>query len=80
MQVRSNIIEPALQSCGGFPEQPVSQGTLLAELKRVGEIIAKLLKEQPVIVAHSENTFNGSGIRRLLSNKFELDKVISLFN
>lgn len=74
--VGSNIIEPALQSCGGFPEKPVSQGTLLVELKRVGEIIAKLLKEQPVIVAHSENTFNGSSIRRLLANKFELDKSL----
>lgn len=74
--VGSNIIEPALQSCGGFPENPVSQGTLLVELKRVGEIIAKLLKEQPVIVAHSENTFNGSSIRRLLANKFELDKSL----
>jgi len=24
---------------------------------------------------HSENTFDGSGVKRLLSNKFELDKV-----
>lgn len=74
--VRSNVIEPALQSCGGFPEQPVSQETFLVEFKRIAEIIAKLLKEQPVIVAHSENTFDGSGIKRLLSNKFELEKSL----
>lgn len=37
--------------------------------------VANRLKEQPVIVAHSENTFDGSGVKRLLSNKFELDKV-----
>lgn len=37
--------------------------------------IADRLREHPVIVAHSENNFNGSGVRRLLSNKFELDKV-----
>ncbi|XP_027157128.1 uncharacterized protein LOC113758504 [Coffea eugenioides] len=38
--------------------------------------VAKLLKEQSVIVAHTENTFDRSGIRRLLSNKFELDKAL----
>ncbi|KAL3539049.1 hypothetical protein ACH5RR_002415 [Cinchona calisaya] len=74
--VRSNIIEPALQSCGGVPQQPVSQETFVAEFKNVAESLAKLLKEQPVIVAHSENTFDGTGIRRLLSNKFELDKAL----
>lgn len=74
--VRSNIIEPALQSGGGVPEHPVSQDTFLGELKNVAEAVAKLLKERPVIVAHTENTFDGSGIRRLLSNKFELDKAL----
>ncbi|XP_071933511.1 uncharacterized protein [Coffea arabica] len=38
--------------------------------------VAKLLKEQSVIVAHTENTFDRIGIRRLLSNKFELDKAL----
>lgn len=75
MQVRSHIIEPALQSCGGVTEQRVSQETFLVEFKNVAETLVKLLKEQPVIVAHTENTFDGSGIRKLLSNKFELDKV-----
>ncbi|XP_071930654.1 uncharacterized protein [Coffea arabica] len=78
--VRSNIIEPALQSCGGVPDHPVSQDTFLGELKNVAETVAKLLKEQPVIVAHTENTFDGSGIRRLLSNKFELDKIDKIIN
>lgn len=45
------------------------------EFKKVASAVAEHLKEQPVIVAHSENTFDGSGIKRLLSNKFELDKV-----
>ncbi|XP_071935343.1 uncharacterized protein [Coffea arabica] len=74
--VRSNIIEPALQSYGGVPDHPVSQDTFLGELKNVAGTVAKLLKDQPVIVAHTENTFDGSGIRRLLSNKFELDKAL----
>ena len=73
-------MEPALQSWEGNNEQekPVSPETFFAEFKRVAECVAQNLKEQPVIVAHSENTFDGSGIKRLLSNKFELDKVYAL--
>ena len=72
-------MEPALQSWdGNDQEKPVSQETFLEEFKKVAEPVAQNLKEQHVIVAHSENTFDGSGIRRLLSNKFELDKVYAL--
>ena len=72
-------MEPALQSWdGNDQEKPVSQETFLVEFKKVAERVAQNLKDQPVIVAHSENTFDGSGIRRLLSNKFELDKVYAL--
>lgn len=72
--VMSNIIEPALQCCDD--QQEVSQDTFLVEFKRVAEIVATNMKEQHVIVAHSENTFDGSGIKRLLSNKYELDKTL----
>ncbi|XVF00952.1 hypothetical protein REPUB_Repub04eG0046500 [Reevesia pubescens] len=76
--VMSNIVEPALQSWdGNDQEQPVSQETFSEEFKRVAERVAQNLKEQPVIVAHSENIFDGSGIKRLLSNKFELDKSLN---
>ncbi|KAJ7978564.1 Calcium-binding EF-hand [Quillaja saponaria] len=76
--VFSNIVEPALQSCAANNwDNRVSQETLLAEFKKVAEYVAQHLKEQPVIVAHSENTFDGSGIKRLLSNKFELDKSLN---
>lgn len=71
----SNILEPALESLGGALHELVSQETFLAEFKRAAENVARLLKEQPTIVAHSQNTFDGSGIKRLLSNKFELEKV-----
>ncbi|KAH0632133.1 hypothetical protein KY284_034919 [Solanum tuberosum] len=65
--VMSNVVEPVVESCiGATNEQPVTQETFLAQR----------LKEQPVIVAHSENTFDESGINRLLSNKFELDKTL----
>lgn len=75
-KVMSNIVEPALLSCAGNDwEKPVSQETFLVEFKKAAERVAQRLKEQPVIVAHSENTFDGSGIKRLLSNKFEVDKV-----
>ncbi|KAL4361717.1 hypothetical protein GQ457_04G000310 [Hibiscus cannabinus] len=77
--VISNIIEPALQSWDvNDQEKPVSQETFLEEFKKVAERVAQNLKEQPVIVAHSENTFDGSGIKRLLSNKFELDKSLNI--
>ncbi|KAK6805912.1 hypothetical protein RDI58_003697 [Solanum bulbocastanum] len=75
--VMSNVVEPVVESCIGVSnEQPVTQETFLAEFKKVAESAAQRLKEQPVIVAHSENTFDGSGIKRLLSNKFELDKTL----
>ncbi|GAA0178946.1 calmodulin-related [Lithospermum erythrorhizon] len=74
--VMSNVIEPAIQSCGGVPHQPVSQEVFLAEFKRVAERLACHLREEPVIVAHSESTYDGSGIKRLLSNKFEFDKTM----
>ncbi|KAL6270762.1 hypothetical protein ACE6H2_027673 [Prunus campanulata] len=76
--VISNIVEPALQSCTGHDlDKPVSQETFIEEFKKVAETVAQHLKEQPVIVAHSENDFDGSGIKRLLSNKFELDKTLN---
>jgi len=75
--VRSNVVEPVLQSIGGdVSHQPISQEIFLEELKKVAECVAHRLKELPVIVAHTENTFDGSGIRRLLSNKFEFEKTL----
>lgn len=77
--VMSNIVEPALQSCSvNEQEKPISEDVFLTEFKKVAEHVAQHLKEQPVIVAHSENTFDGSGIKRLLSNKFELDKSLNV--
>ncbi|XP_059654030.1 uncharacterized protein LOC132300808 [Cornus florida] len=74
--VMNNMVEPALQSCGGVNEQPISPEVFLAEFQKVAERMAQRLKEQPVIVAHSESTFDGSSIKRLLSNNFELDKTL----
>ncbi|GMH02994.1 hypothetical protein Nepgr_004833 [Nepenthes gracilis] len=78
--VMSQIVEPALLSCTAnqSEEQPaISQETFLKEFKKTAENIVVRLQEQPVIVAHSENTFDGSGIRRLLGNKFELEKALN---
>ncbi|XP_068646112.1 uncharacterized protein [Aristolochia californica] len=75
--VTSNVIEPALDSCGVDQyERPISQEMFLEVFYKVLVNISQQLKERPVIVAHSENTFDGSGIGRLLSNKFELDKLL----
>ncbi|PNY09524.1 calcium-binding EF-hand protein [Trifolium pratense] len=76
--VVSNIVEPALVSEHGYDlDKPVSQEIFLEEFKKVALSVANRLKEQPVIVAHSESTFDGSGVKRLLSNKFELDKILN---
>lgn len=75
--VLSNIVEPALQSCiRNEEEQPISQEIFLQEFNNILKNISEHLKEQPVIVAHSENTFDGSGIKRLLSNNFEFEKLV----
>ncbi|KAJ0968718.1 hypothetical protein J5N97_021595 [Dioscorea zingiberensis] len=75
--VSSSIVQPALQSLSGdHLEQPASQETFLEEFKKLVLGITQLLEEQPVIVAHSENTFDGTGIQRLLSNSFELNKLL----
>ncbi|KAG0503048.1 hypothetical protein HPP92_003120 [Vanilla planifolia] len=75
--VSSNVVEPVLKS---FPdvvlERPASQEAFLEHFKAFLFGIIQRLQECPVIVAHSENTFNGRGIWRLLSNKFELDKLL----
>ncbi|EXB36848.1 hypothetical protein L484_003233 [Morus notabilis] len=78
--VISNFVEPALLSGDGHDdrEKPVSQETFLVEFKKAAESVAQHLKERPVIVAHSENTFDGSGIKRLLANKFEQDKTLNV--
>lgn len=69
-------MEPALLSGRGSNlNKPVSQEIFIDEFKRVALLVANRLREQPVIVAHSESKFDGSGVKRLLSNKFELDKV-----
>ncbi|KFK30475.1 hypothetical protein AALP_AA7G265800 [Arabis alpina] len=79
--VISNIVEPVVDSCLSEEEKRekgVSQERFLEAFKRVVEQVAQRLNEQPVIVAHSENTFDGSGVRRLLSNKFEFDKALNV--
>jgi hypothetical protein len=71
-----NVVEPALQELSANQlDQPVSQEVFFQEFRKFLGIMALRLQQHPVIVAHTENTFDGSGIRRLLSNKFELDKV-----
>lgn len=72
----SNVVEPVLECDVDQLEKPMcDQGAFLEEFEKVAERLIQRLKEQPVIVAHTENTFDGSAIRRLLSNKFELDKA-----
>lgn len=72
-------MEPSLESCTrdcNDDEQLVSaQEAFLKEVKKVLENIVERLREQPVIVAHTENTYDGSAIKNLVANKFETDKV-----
>ncbi|TVU31230.1 hypothetical protein EJB05_22909 [Eragrostis curvula] len=75
--VVENIIEPALQELRADQlDQPASQDAFFQEFKKLLGIVIQRLQQHPVIVAHTENTFDGSGIRKLLSNKFEVDKLL----
>lgn len=77
--VMTNIVEPVLQSFANHCEaSPITEEMMLEEFKKVAETLAQLLKDQPVIVAHYEQTFDGTGIRRLLSSKFELNKALEV--
>ncbi|CAN6284921.1 unnamed protein product [Urochloa humidicola] len=72
-----NILEPALQQLPADQlEQPASRDGFFQQLKMLLGAVADRLQEQPVIVAHTENTYDGSGVKRLLANKFELDKLL----
>ncbi|GAB2291990.1 hypothetical protein Dimus_026238 [Dionaea muscipula] len=79
--VMSQVVEPAMiQACSNqlqHDQLPVTQDQFLKQFKNVAENIVGRLKEQPVIVAHTQKTFEGSSIRRLLANKFELEKAIN---
>lgn len=81
--VMENVVEPALQELPASAtqqlelDQPVpSQEAFLQEFRRLVGAITLRLRQHPVIVAHTENNFDGSGVRRLLSNKFEFDKLL----
>ncbi|KAF8683535.1 hypothetical protein HU200_044448 [Digitaria exilis] len=75
--VAENIIEPALQQLPADQlDQPASRDGFFQQLKKLLGAMADRLQEQPVIVAHTENTYDGSGIKRLLGSKFELDKLL----
>lgn len=77
--VFDNIVDPALQVLSVDQlEQSASEENFLREFKKLICDIIKRLQEQPVIVAHTERIFDGGGIRRLLSNTFELNKVLDL--
>ncbi|XP_020596674.1 uncharacterized protein LOC110036543 [Phalaenopsis equestris] len=77
--VFDNIVDPALQVLSVDQlEQSASEENFLKEFKTFICDIIKRLQEQPIIVAHTEKTFDGGGIRRLLSNNMELDKLLDL--
>jgi len=72
-----NVVDPALQRLSVDElEQKASKDFFVEQLRKLLGHVAERLQEQPVIVAHTENTFDGNGVRRLLANKFELDKLL----
>ncbi|XP_051146730.1 uncharacterized protein LOC127262193 [Andrographis paniculata] len=74
--VMANILEPALETAGVCHDSQPSLEKFLSEFRTSAENVVQLLKEQPAIVAHSRNIFDGSGVRRLLANEFELNKSL----
>lgn len=75
--VVETIIEPATQQLSADQlDGPASQEAFFQEFRKYLGIIARRLQERPVIVAHSENTFDGAGVKKILSNKAEFDKLL----
>ncbi|VAH50902.1 hypothetical protein VPH35_030848 [Triticum aestivum] len=75
--VMEKVIEPALQELPADQlDRPASQEVFFQEFKKYLGVIARRLQERPIIVAHTENTFDGAGIRKILSNKFEFEKLL----
>ncbi|KAI4969151.1 hypothetical protein ZWY2020_000065 [Hordeum vulgare] len=75
--VMEKIIVPALQELPADQlDQPASQEVFFEEFKKYLGTIARRLQECPIIVAHTENTCDGAGNRKILSNKFEFDKLL----
>ncbi|KMZ64209.1 Calcium-binding EF hand family protein [Zostera marina] len=72
-----NITGPAMDcvKIGDHPMKHSMQQTFVDEFRKVVANIAGRLEQHPVIVAHSEKTFDGSSVRRLLSDQTEFDKV-----
>ncbi|KAK4258512.1 hypothetical protein QN277_004954 [Acacia crassicarpa] len=76
--VFNNIVDPALQSQAGPDwDDPISQEIFLTDFRKVVLRVAEHLNRQPVIVAYSQNTFDGTGVKRLLSSKLELEKTLN---
>ncbi|XP_047314001.1 uncharacterized protein LOC124917682, partial [Impatiens glandulifera] len=76
--VKRNILIPSLDL--GYvhihDEDLITRETILEELKKAVRRIAQYLKENPVILARNECIYDGSEIKKLLSNKLELNKII----
>ncbi|RZC44827.1 hypothetical protein C5167_037775 [Papaver somniferum] len=78
--VMNNIIQPSLEayfknvsgdSRGCVPDDNMTT-FLLEEFEKFGHILVQHLKEEPIIVAHTQITFDGSKIKKLLTNKSNL--------
>lgn len=72
-----NITGPAMDcvKAGCQPMKRSMQQTFVDEFRKVVVNIAGRLEQHPVIVAHSEKTFDGSSVRHLLSDQTEFDRV-----
>ncbi|RZC66643.1 hypothetical protein C5167_010337 [Papaver somniferum] len=78
--VMNNIIQPSLEtyaknvsgdSRGCVPDDNTTT-FLLEEFEKFGHILVQHLKEEPIIVAHTQITFDGSKIKKLLTSKSNL--------
>ncbi|KAI3904228.1 hypothetical protein MKW92_053971 [Papaver armeniacum] len=86
--VMNSIIHPSLEayfknvsgdSRGCVPDDNTTT-FLLEEFEKFGAILAQHLKEEPIIVAHTQITFDASKIKKLLSTKSNnlLEKALDM--
>lgn len=74
----SKYIDSAFQQSGVNPEHPLNQAQFVDAYKKVALAVASFMRNQPMMVAHSDKVFDGTSITNLLKDKHALDLALDL--
>lgn len=71
----SKYIDSAFKQSGVNSEQGLNQAQFVDAYKKVVLAVAAFMRNQPMVVAHSDKVFDGTSISNLLKDKHALDLV-----